>query len=82
MVIGAVQVLTVIGEQILVACFMLMNINTSTAWDGLDREQWIVQTSEHLLPAKFLVLVFPSLVQEPSECYREQLSLLVIGLDM
>jgi len=46
----------------------------STALDKLYREQRIVREIEYgLLPAEFLVLFFPRLVQEPSECCREKL---------
>lgn len=55
------------------ACFMLMNTNVSTALDELYREQWIFQEIKHgLLPAEFLALFFPRLVQEPGECCREK----------
>lgn len=61
------------------ACSMLMNMNT----DELYREQWIIREIKYgLLLAEFLVLFFPRLVQEPSECCREKPQLLVIRLHL
>lgn len=55
------------------ACSMLMNINTGTTVSELYREQRIVpEIKEGLLPAEFLVLFFPRLMQEPSERCREK----------
>lgn len=52
---------------------MLMNLNMSTPLGELYREQWIVQETKYgLLPAEFLVVFFPRLVQESSERCREK----------
>lgn len=52
---------------------MLMHTNTTTALDGLYREQWLIQEMQYgLFLAEFLLLLFPRLVQEPSECRRER----------
>lgn len=55
------------------ACSVLTKINTSSLLDELYRVLSVVQGIKYcLLPAKFLVLFFPRLVQEPSERCREK----------